>query len=141
MHSLIYCIGNAINFGCAFKHLIKFLKPWPIKRGCTSHLSFLLFNFMLLLHLIPLVTHLLPTLMHSWKMCIQSLCKIFPICFPKRLSVVFLKFLFIDIQKKVKLCILPQLAYILLKSWMFWNNINWCGGGSTSLIVHEQIKK
>jgi hypothetical protein len=69
-HSLINCIENTINLDCASKHLIKSFKSWPIRRGCINHMSFLLFNFILIFHLAPLVTHLLPTPMHSWKMCI-----------------------------------------------------------------------
>jgi hypothetical protein len=81
MYSLINYTRNAINLGCASKHLIKSFKPWLIRTECTNRLSFLLFNFIFILHFVPLVTHWLPTLMHSQKMCIQLLYKILPICF------------------------------------------------------------
>jgi hypothetical protein len=60
-HIIITHLENAINLGCASKHLIKSFKPWPIKRGCTN---FLLFGLILILYLAPLVTQLLPTPMH-----------------------------------------------------------------------------
>ncbi len=134
------CIGNAINFGCASKHLIKIFEAWPIRR-CTNHVSFLLLGFILILHLVPLVMRLLPTLKQPWKMCIQLFCKIFPICFLERLLIVLLKNFFANIQKKLKLCIYSQPIFILLKSQMSQNNINWYGRRSMSLTVHEQIEK
>ncbi len=116
MHSLINCIGNTINLGCASKHLIKYLKPWLIKRGCTNHLSFLLFDFILILHFAPLLMHLLPTWMHPQNLCIQLFCKIFSICFFKKASNCTPKSFVHKYLYKLKLCICPQLAYIFLKS-------------------------
>jgi len=106
-HIIITHLENAINLGCASKHLIKSFKPWPIKRGCTN---FLLFGLILILYLAPLVTQLLPTPMHTWKMCIQLLYQILPICFLERLLITLPNFLFANIQKKLELCICQQPA-------------------------------
>ncbi len=97
MHSLINCIGNAINLGCVSKHLIKYLKPWLIKRGCTNHLNFLLFDFILILHFAPLLSTCFQ-LGCTLKICAFScFVKSFQFVFSKRLPIVLPKVLFTNI--------------------------------------------